>query len=333
MLDWMLENICTNEVDEVILAVNYLADVLKHRVGNKRGNADIHYSLESKPLGTGGPLKNSEERLKNGGTFLTMNGDILAEMPLKEMHEFHSNHEATVTVALHKVKDPSRFGVAEIDDGVQIKRFIEKPKIEEAPSKWINAGIYLMEPEVLGLIPSDKKVSLEKEVFPFLAKQGKLFGFKLEGTWFDVGSIEDYISANHAMIKKESRQKPLLHNEVTIKSGVNLFPPVIIRDRVKIESLSTIGPNSVICQNSSIGRNCILKNSIIFENAVIGHSSKIEGAIIGGNVHIGNNVKIGQKCIIGDYVAIHDGLTISRGAVICPHKEVEESVNMHSHIK
>ena len=130
MLDWMLENICINEVDEVILAVNYLADVLKHRVGNKRGDVDIHYSLESKPLGTGGPLKNSEERLKKGCTFLTMNGDILAEMPLKEMHEFHSNNEATVTVALHKVKDPSRFGVAEIDDGLQIKKFIEKPKID-----------------------------------------------------------------------------------------------------------------------------------------------------------------------------------------------------------
>ncbi len=332
MLEWILRSIHSNEVNEVILAVNYLADVLKYKVGDRIGNIDILYSLESKTLGTGGPIKNSENKLKDNGTFLTMNGDILAEIPLKRMHKFHSDMDAMVTVALHQVKDPTRFGVVEFDENSRIKRFIEKPRIE-APSNWINAGIYLMEPEIIELIPSNKKVSLEREIFPHLAKQGKLFGFRLEGTWFDVGNIEDYMRANYIMIKKESELKPLLSEGVDVKSDANLFPPLIIRKNVKVGNNSTIGPNSVISQNSYIGKNSIIKNSIIFENVEIGDSAEIEGAIVGGDVHIGNNVKIGQKCVISDHVTIHDKLTISKGAVICPHKEVEKDVKTHSHIK
>ena len=332
MLDWILKNICTNEVDETILAVNHLAEILKERVGNKRSGIKIHYSLEPEPLGTGGPLKKVEDRLSNGTTFLTTNGDILAEVPLKEMLDLHKDEGALATVALHEVKDPRRFGVAEFDKEMRIKRFFEKPRTNKIMSRWINAGIYLMEPRILKYIPARKRVSLEKEVFPTLSKEGKLFGFKLKGSWYDVGTIETFSKANYKLIRNESKQEPLLHDSVDIEKGANLIPPLVIRENCKVCSSSIIGPNSAISQDSYIGKKSIVKNSIIFENVKIGQLTKIEESIIGGNVEIGDNVQIGRGCVISDYVTIRNNLKISKGVTIHPYKEIEDDVKRPGHI-
>lgn len=333
MLEWISKKILATEVDEVTLAVNYLAEVLEKKVGDKIGNVKINYSPEDKSLGTGGPLKNAEDKLNRGDTFLTMNGDIISEISLKEVLDFHLSTEAMVTVVLYKVEDPTRYGVAKIDEKSCIGRFIEKPKIEEAPSKWINAGIYLMEPEILKYIPPGRKVSLEKEIFPVLAKKKKLFGFKHEGMWFDVGRLEDYMRANYAMIETESKRQAFLHDKIKVKDNTVLVPPAIVMERVEVGDSSRIGPNSVVGQESHIGKNSIIKNSIIFENVNIGDSVRIENSVIGEGADIGNNVEIGRECIISDFVRIHDGLSISDGINICPYKEVEENASVSKHIK
>ncbi|WP_455277693.1 sugar phosphate nucleotidyltransferase [[Eubacterium] cellulosolvens] len=332
MLEWILKNICGSEVEELILAVNYLAEILEKRVGDKIGNTKITYSLESKSLGTAGPVKNAEKDLQNGDTFLTMNGDILAEIPLKEMLEIHLSNDAIVTVALHKVQDPSMYGVVEFDEEMHIKKFVEKPKEEEAPSRWINAGIYLMEPNILKYIKSGKKVSLEKEIFPVLVKEEKLYGYKLDGIWFDVGNLNDYKKANYTMIEAESKNQILSGKTFEKNNKTTLVSPSVIKERVMIGDNSEIGPNSVIGHNSKIGKRSTIKNSILFEDVSIGESAKIENSIIGGGVCIGNNVTIGRKCVISDYVEIHDGISISEGAIICPYKEIEENISVNSYV-
>ena len=332
MLEWILRKVCGSEIEELILAVNYLSEILEKRVGNRISDTKITYSLESKSLGTGGPVKNAEKELQNGDTFLTMNGDILAEIPLKEMLEIHSSNEAIVTVALNKVQDPSRYGVAEFDEEMHIKRFVEKPNEKEIPSRWINAGIYLMEPDILKYITSGKKVSLEKEIFPVLVKEEKLYGYKLDGIWFDVGNLNDYKKANYTMIEPESKNQRLSDKGFEINDKATLVSPSVIKKGVIIGDYSEIGPNSVIGHNSDIGKSSTIKNSILFENVSIGENARIEDSIIGGGVYIGNNVTIGRECVISDYVEIHDGISISNGAIICPYKEIEENISVNSHI-
>jgi len=120
-----------------------------------------------------------------------LNGDILTDIDLYDFIDFHLKNDGLATIALTPVKDPSRFGVAELKDN-RITRFIEKPKTHV--SNLINAGIYVLEPEVIDYVPKGKAM-METDIFPKLAAEGKLFGYPYDGQWFDTGTHESYENA------------------------------------------------------------------------------------------------------------------------------------------
>jgi NDP-sugar pyrophosphorylase family protein len=179
-------------ITEVFLSIGYLGEKIKdYFKDGKEFGVDIKYLEENEPLGTAGPLKLAKNELTE--SFLVSNGDELKDINLDEMYKQHKKNKALVTIALTKVEDPSQYGVAKLD-GEKILEFIEKPKKEEAPSNLINSGLYIIEPEIIDMIP-DGFAMLEKEVFPKLAKQGRLFGYAFSGQWFDTGNMERYDKA------------------------------------------------------------------------------------------------------------------------------------------
>jgi len=180
-------------IRDIILAVGYKADIIKQQIGN--GNQlglNVKYIVEDEPLGTAGCLNLLKNEIKE--TFVMTNGDELKDFNVKEMLELHKEYGGKATIALLEVEDPSKYGVAKLD-GNKILEFIEKPKKEEAPSRYINSGFYVLEPEVVDLIKDKKFAMMEKDVFPILAKKGKLFGYKFKGQWFDTGTFERYEKA------------------------------------------------------------------------------------------------------------------------------------------
>ena len=178
-----------HNISNVIMAVGHMSDKIKNHYGDgSRFNVNLSYVHEDEPLGTGGPLLLAKDHLRE--TFIVTNGDELKNIDLGRMYEFHRKNRATATIALTTVPDPSQYGVARLD-GNKIMEFVEKPKKEEAPSNLINSGLYIMEPEVLDLIKPGFCMT-EKDVFPRLARQGKLFGFPFSGQWFDTGNMERY---------------------------------------------------------------------------------------------------------------------------------------------
>jgi len=172
---------------EVILAVGYLSEKIQRyfRRGGKFG-MDISYVLEETPLGTAGPLLLAKEHLTD--TFIVSNGDELKDIDITAMYKQHKETDALITIALTSVKDPSAYGVPRMS-GTKISEFVEKPKIEEAPSNYINSGFYIMEPSVLNMIAPGRSM-LETDVFPRIAKMNKLHGFPFSGQWFDTGTME-----------------------------------------------------------------------------------------------------------------------------------------------
>ncbi|MBW2985478.1 nucleotidyltransferase family protein [Candidatus Woesearchaeota archaeon] len=179
-------------ITEVFLSIGYLGEKIKdYFKDGKEFGVDIKYLEENEPLGTAGPLKLAKNELTE--SFLVSNGDELKDINLDEMYKQHKKNKALVTIALTKVEDPSQYGVAKLD-GEKILEFIEKPKKGEAPSNLINSGLYIIEPEIIDMIP-DGFAMLEKEVFPKLAKQGRLFGYAFSGQWFDTGNMERYDKA------------------------------------------------------------------------------------------------------------------------------------------
>lgn len=176
-------------VKDIIISVGYLKDKIMEKRDEWSGMGfDISFVEEGKALGTGGPLRLAKPKLTR--TFVMSNGDELKNINITGMHEAHKRSRALATIALTTVEDPSQYGAVRLR-GDRIVEFVEKPKKEESSTNMINAGLYILEPEVVDMIP-EGFCSIEKEIFPELAKKGKLFGFPFRGQWFDTGTPERY---------------------------------------------------------------------------------------------------------------------------------------------
>ncbi len=191
LLDYDIELCKAHGIREIIVSVGYMREqIMEHyRDGGALG-VHITYIEESEPLGTAGPLRMLAGRVNE--TFVLMNADELKDISISKMYEQHLAHEAKASIALTTVEDPSRYGVAVLD-GNKIAGFVEKPKREDAPSKLISAGLYILEPEVikdvLRLAPEGFAM-IETDVFPKLAREGTLYGYPFSGQWFDTGTPE-----------------------------------------------------------------------------------------------------------------------------------------------
>lgn len=176
-------------IREVILCTGYLKDKIRDYFGDgSKLGVNITYVEENEPLGTAGPLKLAKKYIKD--SFIVSNGDELKNINIPRMFRLHKRKNALATIALTTVDDPSHYGVAKLD-GSRIIEFVEKPSKAQAPSNLINAGFYILEPEVIDMIPNGYSM-LEKDVFPKLAQLGRLRGFPFAGQWFDIGNIERY---------------------------------------------------------------------------------------------------------------------------------------------
>ncbi len=329
LLEWTFENLGENNIEEVILAVNQQTEIFIKHSRIRRHGIKVLYSRDpvNRPLGTGGPIRNAERLLDPDEAFLVLNGDIFAQMNYQELLEFHKKTDATATIALHEVEDPSRYGVADVAKDSRITRFIEKPAPEEAPANLINAGVYALDPRILKYIPRDKKVSMETHVFPKLAEQGELYGHVLKDLWMDIGQLEDYLEINKVLLKSSSRK-----SEAKPREQVKIKDPVAFDRDVLIGRRSTIGPYTVLGQNVHVGRNVRIRESIILSGTVIDDSCSIHGAIIGENVNIGKGVKIQRGCVLGDQVNLKDGIALAENVSICPGKEISEDIQTSGNI-
>lgn len=332
MIYWTLDLLRDHGVDEVVLAVNYLADSLRARVGKEYRGVRIRYSLEDEPLGTAGPVKLASYAVRLKDTFIAMNGDVIAEIDLTEMLKHHERSKAAVTDALHEVHDPSRFGVVQLDSVWRIQRFVEKPSLKEAPSRMANAGIYMIDPSVLRMISSGRMVSLEREIFPLLAERRRLIGFPFEGHWFDIGSLSDYQKANFALLQEHGPKSILRNGGSKIVAGSRLIPPLFVGDRSKVERAARVGPNALLGENCLIRRGARVTNSILFDRVTIGEGTTVSDAIIASDVSVGERVKIEPGTVISPNVQISDGVRIGRDAIVHPYKEITANVGTGVHI-
>ncbi|MFQ6054186.1 MAG: sugar phosphate nucleotidyltransferase, partial [Candidatus Bathyarchaeia archaeon] len=300
LLDWTLRNLSEGGVDTVILAVNYMAEALVRYLGPTKFDLGIIYSREERPLGTGGPIRKAADLLADGEPFLMLNGDIISDIDYRRLVDFHTRKGGLATIALFQVPDPSRYGAVEIDGDGRILRFVEKPEPGKAPSNLINAGIYVLDPQVIDYIPEGRSVSIEQEVFPVLAGERALYGFEAHGLWMDVGVPEDYLRANARLLSKQDGVR--VDEGSTVDDSAEVIPPSILGVGVEVGANSVLGPHTSIADYVHIGRGCRIENSIIFPGATIGDYTSVRNAIIGENATLERWVKVESGSLIGDYV-------------------------------
>jgi NDP-sugar pyrophosphorylase family protein len=335
LLDLTLERLAANGIDEVVLAVSFMAEVLEKHCGDTKYGIRLHYSRDTplmsrtlrssqRALGTGGPVKQAQKLLGKKEPFLVLNGDILTDADYLGIMQGHEEKDGIATIALRRVEDPGRYGVVEMNEKKQIIKFTEKPS-KEATNKLVNAGVYFFEPEIFNYIPTGKRCSLEREVFPKIAEERKLFGHEIKGLWIDVGEPADYILANQLWLKAGTGAT-IDARKVRVGKQSKIKEAVAMDEGVSVGEKSAIGPNVSLGKNTSIGKRVSVKDSIILPYTVILHDTTVEGAMIGESVTVGRGVKIGKGCLIGDGAIIKDGVRLARGTRVCPFREVSKDV-------
>lgn len=177
-----------------IFAIGYLGEMIVKYFGDgSRLGVNIEYSSEENALGTGGALKNLEKHVTS--MFIAVNGDVLfRRLEIRDILRFHKERGGIGTMVLWHAENTQRYGFVESTNKGRIEEFIEKPR-DPAPG-WINAGLYVFEPQIFKYIPARKSVSLEADVFPVLVAEEKLFGYRHSGYWADVGMPQDYAKVN-----------------------------------------------------------------------------------------------------------------------------------------
>ncbi|MBN1784798.1 MAG: NDP-sugar synthase [Candidatus Bathyarchaeota archaeon] len=331
LLDHTLERLAETGVKGVTLAVKFMAESFMKRYGESTNGMTISYSKEKIPMWTGGAIKYAEELIGHEDQFLVLNGDIFTTIDYRGLIHEHKENEAVATIALYSVEDPSRYGTVKLTDDNRITQFVEKAPLGKAPSNLINAGVYVLDPEIFDYIPAGRPVSIEREVFPKLAKQGKLFGHTFTDIWIDIGKPEDYLRANKIMLDVSTKKR-------LIGFGAKLGAEVVINDPVMVDSGVTVGENSqigpyvIVGRDTVLGRNVLLENSVVFPEATISDNATVRGAVIGEAVTIGENARISEGCVIGDYVTINDNITLSKHVTVCHSKEVKENVSESTNI-
>lgn len=331
-------------VKEVVLAVSVMEDVIKSYFGDgEKLGIKIYYTVEKHPRGTAGAIKLAEDYLKDDNFFM-LNGDVILNYDLSEMLQFHEKNKGIGTIAGKTVDDPSRYGVLIVDNNThQLLKFLEKeqysPPHNEVVPMPVNAGVYILEPEIFSFIEPNKKISMERQVFPKVAKERMLYYNPISGIWIDIGKPYDLLQGNilfmnDLILKLEANTKNLIDYSADIHPSTEIHAPCTIGENVVIHGDCKIGPDVVIGDNVLIENKAELSHCLIYNEVYISNNVKIENAIIADNCNIRENVVImgnnENLVILSSFVEVMNNLkliapkTISLS--ICHHEVVKEDM-------
>jgi mannose-1-phosphate guanylyltransferase len=296
------------EIDTVVLAVSYMVDKLRkhfeeHDVGRK-----VILVEEKDPLGTGGAIQNVKAHLSD--TFVVFNGDVISSLDVSAILDFHKKKKGVGTIAMWEVEDPTRYGIIGFDDDFRITKFLEKPSPEEVFSHWINAGVYVLEPEIIDSIEPQKKTSIEREIFPPLAASGKLFGFTFRGFWLDAGTPEAYLMTHRTLLDQQPQ------SSLDLGIDVKINHPVLLGENCKIEAEAELGPHACLGNNVEIKKGTKIKTSVIMDNVFIGSNNNLMDSIVGFRVTIEDDVNLGSDLVIADDQVLKKGPDIPANSKI-----------------
>ena len=207
-LSYLLGWLRSEGITEVILAVGHRRRaIVQHYARHKPDGIRLRYSIENKPLGTGGALRNVRALLRCE-EFFVLNGDSIFDVNLQRMLAFHRRHRSKATLALANPPEAGRYGSFLLNAQGRIRAFVEKQATSEPNagggpdlSRWISGGLYIMNKAIFRHMPRRQELSLEKEVFPRLIG-GPFYGFPSKGYFIDIGVPEDYQRAQSELTER-----------------------------------------------------------------------------------------------------------------------------------
>lgn len=327
-LAYMLEWLARHGVDEVVLACGFLPTKLRDALGDgSRYGLHLTYVEEPEPRGTGGAVRFADEQLDGGlgERFLVLNGDVLTDLDLGAQIARHDEAGARGTLALVPVEDPTAYGLVRLGAGGAVAGFLEKPKIEEIDTNLISAGAYVLERDVLDLIPPDRNVSIEREVWPALVGAG-LHGHAHEGAyWLDIGTPDRYLQGSSDILAGNVRSgvterldaHGIARGGDCVVDG-HLHGPTLLGDGVHIAEGAVVGAHTVLGDRVRIEPGATVTAAVVLEDSVIGRGSTVREAIVAPGARIGADCTVTGGAVVGPGVVLGAGNVLDRGARVFP---------------
>jgi mannose-1-phosphate guanylyltransferase len=294
-LTYMIEWLAAHGFTEVVLSCMFMAGDIRRILGDREWKGTrLHYVEEPEPRGTAGAVKFAESVLDE--RFAVLNGDILTDFDVSALWRAHSELGGRATITLMEVDDPSAYGLVlrDVDDAVT--DFIEKPDHAPPGGAFVNAGAYVLEHDVLDLMPSDRPVSFEREVFPALVGNG-LYGFPAEGYWLDIGTPERYLEATRYLLQR------------------SLGGDIAAGEACVIAPTAQVGPLAVLGDLCRVEDGAVVEGAVLFDRAHVGREAVVRDSVVGAGARIGAGSRLEGETIVGDRAVVEPGSVLSGARV------------------
>ena len=291
IIERLVDNLSKGGVTDVTLALGFKPEPFVEAFPDGTCNGVmLHYAVEPQPLDTAGAIRFAAEFSAIDETFVVANGDVLTDLDVGSLVDFHRRHSAEATIHLIGVDDPSAFGVVATDEHGLVVRFVEKPAPGTEPSNLINGGTYVLEPSVLGRIPAGRKVSIEREVFPDVVAAGRLYAMATDDYWIDAGSPSLYLQANLDLIDGKRHD----HSCAGVQPGAD------------VDATATVS-GSLVDDGATVAAHARVTGSVVLAGAVVGRRAVVANSVVMG--------RIGQDASVTDVVLGRDG-RVDAGEVV-----------------
>lgn len=306
MIERVLGHLARHGVLSATLSMGYRPDAFLAAFPEDRcAGVALDYAVEPEALDTAGAIRFAARHAGITEPFLVVNGDVLADTDIGALVRFHQSRRAATTIGLTPVDDPSAFGVVPTDGDGKVVEFLEKPAPGSAPTNLINAGFYVMEPEVIDRVPDGRRVNVERETFPALAAEGSLYALASDAYWTDTGTPALYLRANLDLVNGARSQVPVPGAKRSSDGAWVLGGPVVD---------ATVGEGSLIGAAAFVGKGSTVHRS------VVGAGCRVEGASVTGSVLLpGAVVRAGavvEGSILGPGAMVEEGASITGLSVI-----------------
>jgi mannose-1-phosphate guanylyltransferase len=326
---YMLEWVARHGVDDVVMSCGFLATAVRNVLGDgSQYGLRLRFIEEPEPRGTAGALKYAEDFLDE--RFLMLNGDVLTDLDLTAQIAQHDATGAVGTLALVPVADPTAYGLVRQHPDQSVKEFVEKPSADQIDTKLISAGAYVLERAVLDLIPADRNVSIEREVWPQLVGEG-LYGFAADAYWLDIGTPERYLQGTFDILEGNvvtavaDRLGPgYLAVGDRVQAEGRIVPPALVERGCEIGAGAHVGSLVVLGEGVTVGEGTTIERSVVLNGAEIGAQCVLRDCIVAAGVRVGDGSEISGGAVLGEGVTVGAGNVLSRGVRVFPQTDLPE---------
>jgi mannose-1-phosphate guanylyltransferase len=319
----MLEWLRGHGIDDVIMSCGFLATSVRNVLGDgSRLGIKLRFVEEPEPRGTAGALKFAESLLDE--RFLMLNGDVLTDMDLGAQLEQHERTGARATLALVPVDDPTAYGLVRLGEGNAVSAFVEKPSPDQITTNLISAGAYVLERDVLDLVPADRNVSIEREVWPQLVGAG-IFGFPSDGYWLDIGTPERYLQATFDILAGNVETQVaqelgpgFLAVSPDAEVAGHVAPPAVVARGCRVARGAHIGSLAVLGDGVTVGEGSVVERAVVLAGTEIGSHCIVRDSIIAAGGRIGAHSQVTAGAVLGEGVTLGEDNVVTAGMRIGP---------------